>query len=69
MNKVFKTKVIAQSNKKIILSDFEFEFKNVKGIIRTEKEGFTDVILPGGIFTIQEDYIKISNIYNKQKQK
>ncbi len=69
MESIMKTQVVLESGRKkqLVFRDFEFDALDLKGVIDSDHQGYTDIILPGGVFTIVEDYEVMSEIYNKIK--
>ena len=71
--KNFSTKVVIDSkpNKKnpvLQYKDFEFDLKDVKGIADSILPEHTDVVIPGGIFTISNSYVDFKEVYNRFKE-
>jgi len=78
-NKV-TTEVLVETNSKPFLKShhvdyrkFEFDLSDVTGVADSVWPAHTDVVIPGGVFTIKipyESFIKIYNYYNEtQKDK
>lgn len=76
-NKVI-TEVLVEANSKSWLSKnntdykaFEFDMKDVTAIADSVWPGHTDIVIPGGVFTIKvpyQDFIITYNFYNETKK-
>lgn len=63
--------VVDQStNKKkpsLVYKTFKFNLKNVTGHAESLVQGHTDIVIPGGVFTIDLNYAEFDKIYNNYK--
>lgn len=69
MANIIRTKAVILSKKKNITVNFQFEIEDLKGVIENEAQGYTDVVLPGGVFTITEDYDDMVALFDFNKNR